>query len=105
MGLGEVILFWGWELSQGVFFWVAWEGEVWLFLEVTRLSFFCFSRNYFFGGVGRGGWRKEVGIFSFSPFFLSSYGDLMKIYFQENILYKSITFFWAWKFFNTKILF
>jgi hypothetical protein len=29
----------------------------------------------------------------------------MKIYFQENILYKSITFFWAWKFFNTKILF
>ncbi len=73
-----------------------------MFLKVIRFNFSSFSRNNFFGGVGRGGWRKEVGIFFFSPFFLSSYGDLMKIYSQENILYKS-TVFWAWKFFNTKI--
>jgi hypothetical protein len=42
---------------------VAWEGEVWLFLKVGRWDFFNFLRNFFFGGVGRGGWKKGLGVF------------------------------------------
>jgi len=53
---------------------VAWEGKVWLFFKVGRWDVFNFLRNYFFGGVGWGGWRKGVGIFGFV--FLS-FGDMV----------------------------
>jgi len=42
---------------------VAHEGEVWLIIKVGRWDFFNFPRNYFFGGVGWGDWRKGVGLF------------------------------------------
>ncbi len=48
---------------------MAWEGEVWLFLKVGRWDLKNNSRDYFFGGVGWGGWGKGVGIF-FLIFFL-----------------------------------
>ncbi len=48
---------------------MAWEGEVWLFLEVGRWDFFNFPRNYFFGGVGWGGWKKGLDIYIFFVFF------------------------------------
>jgi hypothetical protein len=54
------------ELTQGFVSWVAQEGEVWFILKVGRWDFFLNSRNYFFGGVGWGGWRKGVGLFYFS---------------------------------------
>jgi hypothetical protein len=69
VGVGEVILFWGWGLFQLVGFWVAWEGEVRLFFKVARLSLSLFSKEFVFSGMGWGGWRKGVGVF-FS-FFLS----------------------------------
>jgi hypothetical protein len=47
---------------------VAWEGEVWLFFKVGMWDFFNFQRNYFFGRVGWGGWRKGVGIIIFVVF-------------------------------------
>ncbi len=40
MGLGEVVFFLGWVVSQGVVSWVAWEGKVWLFFKVGRRGFF-----------------------------------------------------------------
>jgi len=43
--------------------WVVWEGEVWLFFKAGRWDFFNFSRNYSFGGVGWGVWRKRMGMF------------------------------------------
>jgi hypothetical protein len=48
---------------------VAWEGEVWLFFKVGRWDLNFFSTNYYFGGVGWGGWRMGVGIFLFFSFF------------------------------------
>jgi hypothetical protein len=30
----------GWELTQRFVSWVAWEGEVWLFLKVGNWGFF-----------------------------------------------------------------
>ncbi len=35
----------------------------------NKVEFFLFFKEFFFGGVGWGGWRKGVGIFFFSPFF------------------------------------
>jgi hypothetical protein len=87
IGIGE--FFGGWGLTQKVIFWVAWEGEVWLIFKAWSCNFFNFPRNYSFGGVGWGVWRKRMGMF----FFLW-YGDLMKIFSQENTLWKLI-FFWA----------
>jgi hypothetical protein len=43
------------------------------------VGFFNFPRNYSFGGVGWGVWRKQMG------FFFGWYGDLMKFFSQENI--------------------
>jgi len=37
---------------------VAWEGKVWLFLKARRWDFKKFPRNYSFGGVEWGVWRK-----------------------------------------------
>jgi hypothetical protein len=37
------------------FFWVAWKGKVWLLFKAGRWDFKNYSRNYFFGGVGWGG--------------------------------------------------
>jgi hypothetical protein len=45
-------------LTQRVVFWVAWKGEVWLVFKVGRWDFFNFSKNYSFGGVGWGVWKK-----------------------------------------------
>ncbi len=47
--------FWDGNYCKGLCFWVAWEGEVWLFFKVGRLGVFFFSKKYFFGGVGWGG--------------------------------------------------
>jgi hypothetical protein len=48
VGLGEVIFWGGWGLSQGLVF------------QARKVGvFFCFPRNYFFGGVGWGGWKKR----------------------------------------------
>ncbi len=44
---------------------MAWEGKFWLFLKVGRWDLKKIPRNYFFGGVGWGGWRKGVGIYLF----------------------------------------
>ncbi len=46
--------FLGIGLTQRFVSWVAWVGEIWLFLKVGRWDFFNFSRNYFLGGVGLG---------------------------------------------------
>jgi hypothetical protein len=54
--MGELFL--GWGLTQRVISWVAWEGEVWLFFKVGRWDFKKIPRNYSFGGVGWGLWRK-----------------------------------------------
>jgi hypothetical protein len=59
-----VNFFWGWGLTQSVISWVAWEGEVWFFSKQEGGNF-NFSRNYSFGGVGWGVWRKQMGFFSF----------------------------------------
>ncbi len=59
----------GWGLSQRVVSWVAWEGEVWLFFKTRKWDFFNFQRNYSFGGVGWGVWRKHVGMFFFFGLF------------------------------------
>ncbi len=55
-----------------------------------------FSRSYFLGGVG---WLGKKGGIPFSPcFFLShSKDDLTRIFSQENILKKSMSFFGATK--------
>jgi hypothetical protein len=53
----------GWGLTQKVVSWVAWEGEVWLFLKARKWHFSNFSRNYSFGGVGWGVWRKQLSFF------------------------------------------
>ncbi len=58
----------GWELTQRFVSSVAWEGKVWLFLKVKRWDVLKILRNYFFGGVGWGGWIKGVGIFVFCLF-------------------------------------
>ncbi len=52
----------GWELSRAVFF-SRWHGGRSLVVFQGNMVefFFCFSRNYFFGGVGWGGLRKRVG--------------------------------------------
>jgi hypothetical protein len=34
--------------------------------QVGRWDFINFLRNYFFGGVESGGWKKVVGIFLFT---------------------------------------
>ncbi len=47
---------------------MAWEGEVWLFFKVEKWDFKFFPRNYSFGGVGWGVWRKGVGFFFWSFF-------------------------------------
>ncbi len=60
--------FFGIRTNQRVVSWVAWEGEVWLFSKVGRWDFFNFPRNYSFSGVGRGVWRKWMGIFFFFIF-------------------------------------
>ncbi len=71
MGLGEVILFWGWELSQAVFFLGGTEGEVWLFFKVTRLSFFLFFKELFLWWCGMGWFEKEGGwVYSFFSFII-----------------------------------
>jgi hypothetical protein len=50
--LGKVILLFGMgDYYKGLCFWVAWEGEVWLFFKVGRLGFFLFFKKYFFGDV------------------------------------------------------
>jgi hypothetical protein len=67
-GLGYVI-FLGWGLTERVVSWVAWEGEIWLFFKTRRWDFFNFMRNYSFGGVGWGVWRKWVGIILFRLYF------------------------------------
>jgi hypothetical protein len=54
--MGELFL--GWGLTQRVISWVAWEGEVWLFFKVGRWDLKKIPRNYSFGGVGWGLWRK-----------------------------------------------
>ncbi len=69
MGLEEVIFLGGGELLSKGFFWVAWEGEVWSFLKIRRLRFFWFSKNFFFGDVGWGDWRKGWVYIFFSFFF------------------------------------
>ncbi len=38
IGISEFVL--GWELTQRFVSWVAWEGEVWLFLKVGNWGFF-----------------------------------------------------------------
>jgi hypothetical protein len=49
---------------------VAWEGEVWLFFKaLKKVRFKKNSRNYSFGGVGWGVWRKWMGIFFHLFFF------------------------------------
>ncbi len=61
IGRGD-FTFWDGEYYKGLCFWVAWEGEVWLFFKVGRLGFFCFPKNIFlvvWDGVE----------FIFSPFF------------------------------------
>jgi hypothetical protein len=85
VGFGEVILFWGWGLTQVVVSWVAWEGKVLLFFQVGRWVF-LFSKELFFWWCGMGGWRKGVGVLFPCHFFFPKYGDLMKIFSQENIL-------------------
>ncbi len=40
----------------------------------NKVEFFLFFKEFFFGGVGWGGWRKGVGIFGFV--FLS-FGDMV----------------------------
>jgi hypothetical protein len=57
VGLGEVIFLGGWGQSQGVVFQARKVGD-----------FFVFPRNYFFGGVGWGGWKKRW-VYSFLIFF------------------------------------
>jgi hypothetical protein len=42
---------------------VAWEGEVWLFFNARRWDFFNFPKNYSFGGVGWGVWKKQMANF------------------------------------------
>jgi hypothetical protein len=39
-------MFLGWGLIQRFVSWVAWEGEVWLFLKVGRWDIFNFSKNF-----------------------------------------------------------
>ncbi len=62
---GEFFL--GWGLTQRFVSWVAWEGEVWLFLKVGLKNK---SRNYSFGSVGWGVWRRQMGIYFLSFFLL-----------------------------------
>jgi hypothetical protein len=50
-------------ITQRVVSWVAWEGKVLLFSEARRWDFFNFPKNYYFGGVRWGVWRKWMGIF------------------------------------------
>jgi hypothetical protein len=57
---------------------VAWGGKDWLFLKVGRWGFLIFLINYFFGGVGWGGWRKKVGIYIFLLLLLLNFfGDMV----------------------------
>ncbi len=58
IGRGD-FTFWDGDYSKGLCFWVAWEGQVWLFFKLGRLGFsFVFQKiflwwcamgwNYFF---------------------------------------------------------
>jgi len=57
----------GWGQTQRFVSWVAWEGEVWLFLKEARWDLKEKSWNYFFGGVEWGvvGERGLIFYFSF----------------------------------------
>jgi hypothetical protein len=93
----------GWGLTQRAVSWVAWEGKVWLFFKVGKWDLKNFPRNYSYGGVRWGVWRKRtVFFFFFFFFFFFWYGDLMKILFSKKYFIKIISFFGEWKIFNTK---
>jgi hypothetical protein len=55
------------------------------FQGLEKVGFLKNPRNYSFDGVGWGVWRKQMGML-FLSFFLLWYGDLIKIFVQENIL-------------------
>jgi hypothetical protein len=58
-------MFFGMGTNPKGCFWVAWEGDVWLFFKARRWDLIFFSRIYSFGGVGWGVWKKQMGMFFF----------------------------------------
>ncbi len=59
MGTNPKVCFFGWH-----------KREKFGFFQNKKVGFlFNFSRNYFFGGVGWGGWKKGVHIYNFCLFF------------------------------------
>jgi hypothetical protein len=45
------------------------RGRSLVIFQGKKVGFYKFSRNYSFGGVRWGVWRKRMGFFSFGPFF------------------------------------
>ncbi len=80
-GIGRSDFVLGWGLTQQFVSWVAWEGEVWLFLNVGRWDFFNFPKNYFFGGVGWVVGKRGGSIFFY--FFLNEFFFLNKIFYKN----------------------
>jgi hypothetical protein len=68
MGLGEVIFFGIGTNPKGCFL-GGMGGEVWLFFKVGRWDLKKIPRNYSFGGVGWGLWRKWMCMGFFLVFF------------------------------------
>ncbi len=68
IGTNEFCL--GWGQTWKVFSWVAWEGKVWLFFKARRWDLKFFPRNYSFGSVRWGVWRKWMSIFFLFYFFV-----------------------------------
>jgi len=58
-GLGYVIFFWDGDYLKGLFF--GWHGREKFFRWDLKKNL----KNYFFGGVGWGVWRKQMGFLFF----------------------------------------
>ncbi len=63
------MIFFGMGTNPKVCFLCGTRGKSLVIFQNKRWDFFNFPRNYFFGGVGWGGWKNGVGIYNFCLFF------------------------------------